>query len=462
MTDIQFADISEFQANANILTYSAWSDTLIARAHNGYRPDHSFPGRLGIMRASTLRTRIYYQYIVAGADPAWQARAFIATIGTLQPGEGVMADYEEGPTNAIARLRAWFAVVDPWAKLSHGAALYTGESFLNSYLGGAGTWAGRPLVLAKYSQPEPTEPHIAWQFTDGVYNGRVNVPGIGYCDLSVHHGSSGDLSTGLGIQSGSTPAPAPVPSPVPITQVVAGMAAPDGQGYWMVSANGQVKGYGSAKTCGDLTTVGVNSHIVDAWATPTGGGYTLVGADGGIFCFGDAGFFGSLGGQPLAKPIVAGFPTVDHKGYWLVGGDGGVFCFGNAPFDGSEGGKTLAASVVNGAGSHDGNGYWLVAADGGVFTFGDAPFDGSAGGIKLSAPVVCLAPTPSGDGYWMAAADGGVFAEGAAPFKGSAGSVHLAKPIVDIATTPSGQGYWLFAADAGVFAFGDAQFFGAG
>ena len=38
--------------------------------------------------------------------------------------------------------------------------------------------------------------------------------------------------------------------------------------------------------------------------TPEGNGYWLVAADGGIFNYGDAVFFGSTGGKPLNKPVV--------------------------------------------------------------------------------------------------------------------------------------------------------------
>lgn len=460
MTDVLFADISEFQSNANISTYATWSDTLIARAHNGYRADYSFPARLGVMRSAKLRTRIYYQYIVAGADPVWQARAFISVIGQLQPGEIVLADYEEGAANAISRLKAWFGVVDPWSGLRYGAALYTGESFLNSYLGGAGAWTGRPLILAKYGQPEPSEPHIGWQFTDGINNGPINVPGIGRCDVSVHHGDSLSLAEGLG----ATNAPAgqnPNPS-TPTVQVVAAWPTPTGAGYYLVGNDGGVKTFGDAVSRGDLHTVQVNdTHVVGGWPTPTGNGYILIDQTGGVFAFGDAQFHGSLGGVAINKPIVGGCATKGHDGYWLFGADGGVYCFGAAGFDGSMGGQNLAASVVGGASTGDANGYWLVAADGGVFCFGDAPFDGSTGGIKLNAPVVGLTPTPSGRGYWMVSADGGVFSFGDAGFHGSAGSLHLNRPAVCLMSTPSGNGYWIVGADGGVYSYGDAGFYGS-
>jgi hypothetical protein len=43
-------------------------------------------------------------------------------------------------------------------------------------------------------------------------------------------------------------------------------------------------------------------------ATPDGQGYWLVAADGGIFNFGDAGYFGSTGNLHLSQPIVGTAP----------------------------------------------------------------------------------------------------------------------------------------------------------
>lgn len=467
-TTTTYPDISEFQSNANIGTFvSNGGTTLCARAHNGFRPDNCFPGRLTVMRSSGLYTRIYYQYLVAGGDPVWQAHALMSVIGEVLPGELIMLDYEEGTVDAVGRAQAWFGIIDPWQKGQYGAMLYTGEYFLNAHLGGAAAWTGRPLVLAKYGQPEPTEPHTVWQLTDGVYNGPISFPGIGYCDGNLHHGSTQDLQIGLGgpgvSAASASPGPAPAPPhPTLTAPIVTGMVDPAG-GYWLVGADGNVYGYGTAQTKIFGTLVGhrLNGPIVAAFATPDGNGYTLVATDGGVFTFGTAQFHGSTGAMHLNAPVHDAFSTPDGGGYWLIAGDGGVFTFGDAPFDGSEGGKRLNGTVVGGSCFPDGKGYWLVATDGGVFTFGDAPFKGSTGGQHLNAPVVSMAPAHDGNGYWLGAADGGVFTFGDTTFYGSEGSVHLAKPVVDIAATPTGQGYYLFASDGGVFTFGDAVFHGS-
>ena len=195
--------------------------------------------------------------------------------------------------------------------------------------------------------------------------------------------------------------------------------------------------------------------------TPDGNGYWMVAADGGVFTKGDAGFYGSMGGKVLNKPVVGMASTPDGKGYWLVAADGGVFSFGDASFYGSMGATKLNAPVVGMARTLDGAGYWLVAADGGIFSFGDASFYGSMGATKLNAPVVGMTVNPNGNGYWLVAKDGGIFSFGQVAFYGSMGGKYIFKPIVSVASTPDGKGYLLFGADGGVFAFGDAQFLGS-
>ncbi|MDA8186231.1 MAG: IPT/TIG domain-containing protein [Actinomycetota bacterium] len=214
--------------------------------------------------------------------------------------------------------------------------------------------------------------------------------------------------------------------------VVGIVASPDGKGYLIADADGNVSYFGDAKYYGSMYGPGktLNAPIVGIAATPDGGGYWLVASDGGVFAFGNATFLGSMGGKTLNKPIV-GIVAAPGGGYWLVASDGGVFAFG-AHFYGSEGGKTLNKPIV-GMAAAPGGGYWLVASDGGVFAFG-AHFYGSEGGKTLNAPIVGMAAAPGG-GYWLVASDGGVFAFGNATFLGSMGGKTLNKPIVGMAAS---------------------------
>ena len=230
-------------------------------------------------------------------------------------------------------------------------------------------------------------------------------------------------------------------------------STPDGQGYWLVAADGGVFAFGTAGFHGSMGGQHLAAPIVGIASTPDGHGYWLVASDGGLFAFGDAAFYGSMGGHVLARKVVGLATTADGRGYWEVAADGGLFAFGDADFFGSMGGRPLTKPVVGVAPTRDGHGYWEVASDGGLFAFGDAGFFGSMGGRPLTKPVVAMASTPDGHGYWLTASDGGIFAFGDAPFRGSTGNVALAAPIVSM-TPSSTVGYWLAASDGGIFSFG--------
>ncbi|MCU1461972.1 MAG: Proprotein convertase in/kexin type 6 [Acidimicrobiales bacterium] len=233
-----------------------------------------------------------------------------------------------------------------------------------------------------------------------------------------------------------------------------------GNGYWVVTANGQVRGYGKAHFFGDLRGRAPGTSIVASASTANGGGYWLAGADGSVYAFGNAHFYGSMSGRHLNAPIVGMSPSPTGRGYLLLGADGGIFTFGDASFHGSTGAMRLAAPVLDMTMTRSGRGYWMVAADGGVFTFGDAKFRGSTGNLRLASPVVSM--TAGTHGYWLVARDGGIFAFGV-PFVGSL-------PGLGVASTPfgariralgDGKGYYILGTDGAVFTFGTAKFFGA-
>ena len=79
---------------------------------------------------------------------------------------------------------------------------------------------------------------------------------------------------------------------------------------------------------------------------PTGSGYWLVSADGAVVPFGSARSYGDMKGKHLNAPIVGIVPTVDGLGYWLVAADGGVFSFGDAGFLGSKATGALVSRII--------------------------------------------------------------------------------------------------------------------
>jgi len=230
------------------------------------------------------------------------------------------------------------------------------------------------------------------------------------------------------------------------------------EGYWVVTAEGQVVAFGAAHAYGDLAGL-AHAPVVAIIGSPTGLGYWLATADGLVRGYGDAVAVGDMGGHHLNGSIIAIAATPDGKGYWLVGSDGGIFTFGDAAFYGSTGNLRLNKPVVGIAPAPGGGGYWLVASDGGVFTFGSATFLGSMGATRLNKPVVGMTADPGGRGYRMVASDGGIFSFGA-PFFGSLGSTPPAAGVETMAPSPDGNGYYMLASDGAVYAFGDAAYLG--
>ena len=244
-----------------------------------------------------------------------------------------------------------------------------------------------------------------------------------------------------------------------------------GSGYWMVSYDGQVYGFGGAPVYIRPAPPGnpfvPPGQAVGMAVSSGGAGYWVASADGQVTSYGYAISNFTLSGTPTT-PVVTIASSADGQGYWLATAGGQVLSAGDAVNYGSPAalGLTLNAPIVDMVPTPDGAGYWLLAADGGVFSFGDAQFYGSTGNMHLVAPAVGLYPTPDGKGYWFVASDGGIFAFGDASYYGScpaagSGCQHLVKPIEGIVGTSDGKGYWMVASDGGIFAFGDAGFVGS-
>jgi hypothetical protein len=170
---------------------------------------------------------------------------------------------------------------------------------------------------------------------------------------TVTYGST--YTDGLTGLSGSHPLNAPIVGIIP---------TPNGGGYWLIAKDGGVFDFGDAAFYGSTYTYGItglsgshplNAPIVGGAAAPDGQGYWLVGADGGVFDFGDAAFYGSTytygitglsGPHPLDAPIVGMAADPAGGGYWLVGSDGSVYAFGDAPLLGSVPGITTPSQQL--------------------------------------------------------------------------------------------------------------------
>jgi GH25 family lysozyme M1 (1,4-beta-N-acetylmuramidase) len=451
-------DVSEFQRSVDwSAVKGAGYDFAIARVSDGTSHlDGTFDGNWsGIASAGLLRGA--YQFFEPGEDAVAQANLVVQKVGRLGPGDlPVMLDMEvtggRSGSAITASIHQWVDTIQ--AGTGKTPFIYTGAYFWDGSVGSA-DFANLALDVAWYGTRCPGVPNAwgsnGWTFHQ--YSSSGQVPGVSAnpTDLDVFNGTLAQLQTFAG-KSTSVPLG---------KQYVAVIPTLDGQGYWILAADGGVFSFGTAQFYGSLGGQPLNQPIVGGVMAPDGHGYWLVAADGGVFSFGSAAFHGSTGGIALNAPVVGMAATPDGNGYWLVAADGGVFAFGSARFYGSTGGMKLNAPVVGMAATRDGLGYWLVAADGGVFAFGSAPFYGSAGALHLNAPVTGMAVTADGKGYWLVAQDGGIFSYGTAPFFGSAANLKLNAPMVGIATVPAGTGYVLIGHDGGIFAFGQAGFFGS-
>jgi GH25 family lysozyme M1 (1,4-beta-N-acetylmuramidase) len=188
---VLFADISEFQPDIADAAYvQNFSHSLVIRAAYGeYHDDHAWYG--GARRTSFWNAAGdtgwlgIYQYLVASQDPAAQARELIRLVGSVEWGETLICDIEEGSGSQGSRYSAWRnAILDAFpylAKRPLPTVLYSGLYFSETH-------GLSPQWVAAYQSAEPTVPHRFWQFTD-----RYSVPGVGSCDCSVFHGTQAQI-----------------------------------------------------------------------------------------------------------------------------------------------------------------------------------------------------------------------------------------------------------------------------
>jgi len=213
MTDITFADISEFQSNLDADAYIRGGHrVIIVRTYNGSRNDHMVPGRITYVRGKPFVAVGYYCYLESSIDPVSQAKGFINSIpGGLKANEFPILDHEEGGGNQVPRAEAFLRVTDAWAGFP--TTLYAGQSFLDTNLGGTARWGRRPLWIARYLNsytPNPAgEPagNTFWQYSD-----RQSFPGLsGGNDGSIYHGTAEQFLAR--VRAGTAPPKPPPPAP---------------------------------------------------------------------------------------------------------------------------------------------------------------------------------------------------------------------------------------------------------
>jgi Glycosyl hydrolases family 25 len=228
MTDNLFfiADCSEWQNDVIETEVAANGFGLIVRTNYGTRPDKMVAkGRVAAARAAGLPSLGFYIFLLAEESITLQVAAMVSILGpTLAANEWVMVDWEHDPGNgtqpSVQQRDQALELLE--AMYLRPTVLYVQASTLRTSPSTA------PTIVASYQTKEPSEPHVAWQFTNGVYISDPyppkNVPGIGYCDLSVYHGTAAQFNAAIGLPTAS-PTPAPEEMPMKFVQRHDGLIA---------------------------------------------------------------------------------------------------------------------------------------------------------------------------------------------------------------------------------------------
>jgi hypothetical protein len=223
-----------------------------------------------------------------------------------------------------------------WALLSDGRVIAVGPATPAPGVTAAAltkTVAGRPEAPAALARVASGD---LWVFTTA---GRV-IPQFGTLPASVKQWMDVVLGRDL------------------FGPIISAQPTADGSGAYAIGSDGGVFTY-DAPFLGSVydaialvrgvpaSSVRPDQPVVGITVDPDGDGYWLVGADGGVFTF-DAPFRGSLPAiapfEELFAPVTAMVPF--GNGYLLLGADGGVFNFSNQPFSGSA--SLLANTPITG------------------------------------------------------------------------------------------------------------------
>jgi len=207
MTDTLWADVSEFNPEANAKYLAAGYRWIAFRSNDGTYLDKHFTANLAWAKH---------------AADAGQLDGFIV-YGVYEPDRAVWADTLIKNVGAPHPLMAVMIDVESWGRIKgdHSADINTGRAKLARWLGsvhrviGYGNaydlrslWPHRgdaQIVLADYTANRAFPGKIAHQFTS-----HANVPGFGTADLNSADGyTSAALQTALGLVR--APAPASVP-----------------------------------------------------------------------------------------------------------------------------------------------------------------------------------------------------------------------------------------------------------
>lgn len=139
-------------------------------------------------------------------------------------------------------------------------------------------------------------------------------------------------------------------------------------GYWVAQSDGTVHGFGAPT--GDATTTAASGPIVGITGVPNGAGYYLVSANGEVYAFGDALSYGNMSVSP-GQTVAAIATTPNGLGYYAVTRQGAIAAFGDAQLYGP---ATISSSapVAGVAVDLNGFGYWTIGTTGHLVAAGNA------------------------------------------------------------------------------------------
>ena len=170
----------------------------------------------------------------------------------------------------------------------------------------------------------------------------------------------------------------------------------DNNGYWLVASDGGVfvtamppswDRYRASACIQPVRALphSLNQPIVGIVPSANGQGYYMVAADGGVFAFNStfAGSCPGIGGCSGAAVAVA--PDASGKGYWLATSTGQIYSFGNAKYFGAPGPQT--SPITSMVRTPDGGGYYIIDALGQVFAYGDAVWRGICPLVRLGGSI---------------------------------------------------------------------------
>ncbi len=221
-------------------------------------------------------------------------------------------------------------------------------------------------------------------------------------------------------------------SPAPVTTTTLIKAAKTivpGQGYLVVTANGQILPYGDTASLGSIRSLHPKGQIIAMKATPGNKGYWAVSSAGFVYTFGNAHNYGepaSLKKKKKMSGLIVGFATTaNEKGYWLLSSTGVVYTFGNAHNYGQLFHKRYVGRLVDLFSATTNNGYWIITSEGRVYPFGRVRNYGFVKPKTLHGTITGGAVSSANKGYWLLSSTGVVYTFGNAHNYGYYGHTYV-------------------------------------